>query len=67
MTLMSEQGFGLSGAGLEQLSHHRTAQIKAAIKVCSVTLQSLARGEPTHSMATARPFSYAHTVNAKKY
>lgn len=44
MTLMSEQGFGLSRAGLEQLCHHRTVQIKAAIKVRSVTLQSLVWG-----------------------
>lgn len=56
MTLMSEQGFGLSRAGLEQLRHHRTAQIKAAIKVCSVTLWSLAWGNQCTPWPLQGPF-----------
>lgn len=42
MTLMSKQGFGLSRAGLKQLSHNGTEWLKEAAKVLSLTLLSLA-------------------------
>lgn len=39
---MSKQGFGLSRAGLKQLSHHKTEWINEATKALSLTLWSLA-------------------------